>query len=102
MLVAQSGPTLAATRSINGLPVEVSSGVPLGTSYVVDGTRVAAVVRLDGTVETDRSVGFRNDITVVRVVGRFGFAFLYQASVARIKDIPLEDAKGNTGTKNAA
>ena len=54
----------------------MSSGVPQGTAYVVDGTRTAAVVRLDGTVEADRSVGFRNDLTVVRVVGRFGFAHM--------------------------
>jgi hypothetical protein len=33
-------------------------------------------------------VGFRNDITVVRVVGRVAFGFLHQAAVARIKDIP--------------
>lgn len=45
VLVAQSGPTLAATRSLNWLPVEVSSGVPQGTAYVVDGTRTSAVVR---------------------------------------------------------
>lgn len=87
VLVTQSGPTLAATRSLNGLPVEVSSGVPQGTSYVVDGTRTVAVVRRDGTVESDRSVGFRNDIVVVRVVGRFGFGFLYPSAVARIKDV---------------
>jgi HK97 family phage major capsid protein len=87
VLVSQSGPTLAATRSLNGLSVEVSSGVPQGTAYVVDGTRTTAVVRLDGTVEADRSVGFRNDLTLVRVVGRFGFAFLYPSAVARIKDV---------------
>lgn len=87
VLVAQSGPTLAATRSLNGLPVEVSSGVPQGTAYVIDGTRTAAVVRQDGTVEADRSVGFRNDITVVRVVGRFGFAFLYASAVSRIRTV---------------
>lgn len=87
VLVASSGPTLAAARALNGLPVEVSSGVPQGTAYVVDGTRTVAVVRRDGTVEADRSVGFRNDITVVRVVGRFGFGFLYPSAVARIKDV---------------
>jgi HK97 family phage major capsid protein len=84
VLVAQSGPTLAATRALNGLPVEVSSGVPQGTAYVVDGTRTAAVVRQDGAVEADRSVGFRNDITVVRVVGRFAFGFLYPSAVGRV------------------
>ena len=77
VLVAQSGPTLAATRSLNGLPVEVTSGCPAGTAYVVDGTRTVAVVRKDGSVEADKSVGFRNDITVVRVVGRFAFGYLY-------------------------
>jgi len=75
-------------RGLNGLVVEVSSGVPQGTSYVVDGTRVAAVVRLDGTVEAGLSVGFRNDITVVRVVGRFGFGFLYTSPVVRFRALP--------------
>lgn len=84
VLVAASGPTLAATRFLNGLPVEVSSGVPQGTSYIIDGTRSAAVVRQDGSVEADRSVGFRNDITVVRVLGRFAFGFLYTHAAARI------------------
>ena len=28
-----------------------------------------------------------NDITVVRVVGRFGFGFLYPSAVAPIKDV---------------
>ena len=46
------------------------------------------MVRQDGTVEADRSVGFRNDITVVRVIGRFGFACLYASAVARIQDLP--------------
>lgn len=87
IIVAPSGPTGAPTRSLNGLTVEVSSGVPAGTAYVVDGSRVVAVVRQDGSVEADRSVGFRNDITVVRVVGRFGFAFLYPSAVARINDV---------------
>jgi HK97 family phage major capsid protein len=88
VLVASAGPTAATARSLNGIPVEVSSGVPAGTGYMVDGTRTVAVVRQDGTVEADRSVGFRNDITVVRVIGRFSFGFLYSSAVVRIKDIP--------------
>ena len=87
VLSGDSGPTAAATRSLNGLPVEVSPGVPQGTAYVVDGSRTAAVIRKDGTVEADSSAGFRNDVTVVRVVGRFGFGHLYQAAVARIRDV---------------
>jgi hypothetical protein len=49
-------------------------------------------------------IGSRNDITVVRVVGRFGFAFLYQASVARIKDVPLaaRHEGANPGAKKVA
>lgn len=84
VLVTQTGPTNAPVRALNGLPVEVSSGVPAGTSYVVDGTRTVSVVRQDGSVETDRSVGFRSDLTVVRVIGRFAFGFLYPASITRI------------------
>ena len=63
----------------------MSSGVPQGTAYVLDGSRTVAVVRQDGTVETDRSGGFRSDLTVVRVIGRFAFAFLYPSEVCRIK-----------------
>ncbi|WP_377640101.1 phage major capsid protein [Oryzobacter terrae] len=88
VLVASSGPTLASSRSLNGLPVEISSGVPQGAAYVVDGTRTAVVVRQDGSVEADRSIGFRNDITVVRVVGRFAFGFLYASATARIREEP--------------
>jgi HK97 family phage major capsid protein len=88
VLVAQAGPTAAAVRSLNGLPVEVSAGCPAGTAYVVDGSRVVAVVRKDGTVESDRSVGFRSDLTVLRAIGRFGFGFLYESAACRIKDIP--------------
>ena len=87
VLVTQTGPTAAAARSLNGLSVEVSAGVPQGTSYVIDGNRTVAVVRKDGTVETDRSVGFRSDLTVVRVIGRFGFGFLYPSAVCRITDV---------------
>lgn len=38
-------------------------------------------------VESDRSVGFRNDLTVLRAIGRFGFAVLYPSAAVRIKDI---------------
>ncbi len=44
VLVARSGPTRAATRSLNGLPVEVSGGVPGGTAYVMGGTRTVALL----------------------------------------------------------
>jgi hypothetical protein len=65
----------------------VSSGVPQGTAYVIDGSRSVAAVRQDGTVENDLSGGFRSDLTVVRVIGRFAFGFLYPSAVCRIKDI---------------
>lgn len=39
-----------------------------------------------GLPDADPSVGFRNDITVVRAVGGFGFGFLYPSAVARISD----------------
>lgn len=64
-----------------------------------DGPRTVAVVRKDGSVEADRSVGFRN-ITVVGVVGRVAFGFLYQSAVARINDVPYaprEDADAARG-----
>ena len=39
-------------------------------------------------VEADRSVGLRNDLIVLRAIGRFGFGFLYESAARRIKDIP--------------
>ncbi|HSF97712.1 MAG TPA: hypothetical protein VLA55_03375, partial [Ornithinibacter sp.] len=57
-----------------------------------DGPRTVAVVRKDGSVEADRSVGFRN-ITVVGVVGRVAFGFLYLSAVARIDDVPWAHAR---------
>ena len=45
------------------------------------------IERKDGTVETDRSVGFRSDLTVVRVIGRFGLGFLYPSAICRITDV---------------
>lgn len=56
-----------------------------GTAYVIDGNRTVAVIRQDGQVETDRSVGFRSDLTVIRVIriGRFAFGFLYPSAASR-------------------
>lgn len=48
--VMAQGPTAAAVRRLNGLPVEVSAGCPAGTAYLVDGSRVVAVVRTAGGV----------------------------------------------------
>lgn len=54
-----------------------------GTAYVIDGNRTVAVIRQDGQVETDRSVGFRSDLTVIRVIGRFAFGILYPSAASR-------------------
>jgi len=77
----------ALARSLYGVPVITSAGCPVGTAYVADASRVAVVVRTDGTVEADRSAEFSRDGTAVRVVARLEFAFPYAGAVARIKDV---------------
>ena len=54
-----------------------------GTAYVIDGNHTVAVIPRDGHVETDRSVGFRSDLTVIRVIGRFAFGFLSPSPASR-------------------
>ena len=53
-----------------------------------------AVVGQDGSVKTDRSAGFRSDLIVVRVIGRFASGFLYPSAVARIKE--FAEARAST------
>jgi HK97 family phage major capsid protein len=85
LLSGQVGPTGETQRSIFGVPVVVSHGVPDNdTAYVIDGSRVAVVVRRDGTVEADRSARFTSDSTVVRATLRLAFATPYATAVVRI------------------
>lgn len=80
-----TGPTGEVARSIGGLPVLVSASIANGEAWVVDGSRVAAVVRTDGEVRADTSARFTSDSTVVRVISRVGFGVPYPGSVVRIK-----------------
>jgi hypothetical protein len=68
--------------------VRVSVGVPAGNAYVVDGSRVAVVIRKDGTVEADRSARFTYDVTVVQATLRLAWAVPYAEAVLRIYDAP--------------
>ncbi len=63
----------------------VTPAVPNGEAWVLDGTRVASVVWLDGEVKVDQSARFTSDSTVVRVVTRLNFGVPYAGSVARIR-----------------
>lgn len=80
-----SGPTGEMSRSIGGLPVAVSVSVADGEAWVLDGTRVAGVVRTDGEVRSDGSARFTSDSTVVRVISRVGFGTPYGGAVARLR-----------------
>jgi hypothetical protein len=67
--------------------VEVNNDCPTGTAYMADRSRTVAVVRKNGTVESDPSVGFRNDLTVLRVMAGSGSGFCTRIPAVRIKDI---------------
>ncbi len=74
----------ATRRSIAGVELYVSSAVPAGTVYAIDGNRLFTVMRNDVTVEMDRSVFFGSDSTGVRAVARVAFGFAHPKSIARI------------------
>jgi HK97 family phage major capsid protein len=82
------GPTGQTQRSLLGVPVRVTNGVPAATAYVVDGGRCTAVVRRDGDVRADSSVRFTSDVTAVRATMRMGWAVPYPEAVVRIFDVP--------------
>ncbi len=63
----------------------VTPAVPHGEAWVLDGSRVAAVVRLDGEVRADTSARFTSDSTVLRVISRVDFGTSHPGAVARIK-----------------
>lgn len=75
-------------RALFGVPVAVTAGCPNGTAYVVDGTRVATVVRTDGNVEADKSFRFSSDVVTIRATMRLAWAVPYAESVVRIADVP--------------
>lgn len=87
VLVPQTNPGAAPARSIAGVPVVVTPGVPDNEAVVADARRIVVVMRRDGRVEVDRSVKFLNDGVAVRLILRLAFAMPYVGAVVRIKDV---------------
>jgi HK97 family phage major capsid protein len=79
-----TGPSGDMARSVAGVPVRVTPAVADGEAWLVDGSRVAAVVRLDGQVRADASARFTSDSLVLRVITRIDFGVPYAGTVARI------------------
>lgn len=80
-----TGHTGEMTRSIGGLPMAASASVADSEARVLDGTRVAGVVRTNGEVRSEGSARFTSDPTIVRVINRVGFVTSYGRAVARVK-----------------
>lgn len=94
VLVADSNPSDAPVRSIQGVPVLISNQFSIaetqGTSsdassaFVYDASQVLAVLRKDATVEVDRSRLFNSDQSEVRVILRADVQVANPAAVVRI------------------
>jgi HK97 family phage major capsid protein len=90
-------PTGRVVRSIYGVPVFLSSQLPInetqGTSnvtnsaFVYDREQVVVVLRQDATVETSRDAAFSSDRTAVRVVLRADLVLPNPAAVVRIQGL---------------
>ncbi|WP_347057267.1 phage major capsid protein [Blastococcus sp. HT6-30] len=75
---------LNGVRSINGVPLLVSSAVAAGTVWGIPQDRVVVVVREDATIETDTSAFFTSDRVAVKAVMRVGFGFPHKAGLVRV------------------
>jgi HK97 family phage major capsid protein len=77
-------PTGVTTRSLLGVPIEVSRYCPEDTAYVADPSRLVVVDRVPASVEVDRSVKFLSDGVAVRAIMRLEFAAPYPTTIAKI------------------
>lgn len=84
VLVAPGGLSGAAQRSLNGIPVYVSSKCDDDVAWVVDTTRTVAVVRMPFEVSTSDSGVFSIDGLAIRAIGRVEFASVYGETVVQV------------------
>jgi HK97 family phage major capsid protein len=84
VLLAPGAVGNAAQRSLNGVPVFVSSKCPDDVAWIVDVTRTIAVVRMPFEVAASDSGVFNLDGTAIRAVGRVEFGSVYGETVAMI------------------
>ena len=94
VLVSEAGPTGAITRSLYDIPVLLTSQLSItetqgtatnsSSAYVVDADQLVLVIRNDLQIETDASVSFRTDQSVVRGIARADFVVANPAGVVRI------------------
>ncbi|MEQ6898456.1 phage major capsid protein [Microbacterium sp. KR10-403] len=77
-------PTQPTRRTIQGVPLLVSSAVTAGTVWGIPKTRALLIRRNDVDLQVDTSPYFTSDRTAVRATMRVGFAFPHAAAVQKI------------------
>lgn len=77
-------PTLPGARQILGVPLLVSPEVDDDTVWCIPRQHSIVVIREGAQVVTDTSAYFSSDRVGVRATMRVGFAFTYEAAVAKI------------------
>lgn len=77
-------PTAPTKRTILGVPLVVSSYVPVGTIWAVPRDRAVMVIRADATVEASEHIFFSSHRIGIRAIMRIGFAFPHTPALVKI------------------
>ena len=80
----QPDPTAPSRNLIAGLPLLVSTAVPVGTVYGIASAISLLVVRDDVSIDRDDSAFFTSDRVAIRARMRVGFAFPQPQAVVKI------------------
>lgn len=86
--LAQPDPTVAGRRSIDGIPVTITSRTPVGTVALVDMSMVAVARDLAPTVQVLHELYAANDQTGVKVTSRWDLGLLHPEAVLILKPTP--------------
>jgi HK97 family phage major capsid protein len=76
--------TKPTVRTAYGLPLVTVRALTDSALYVVDGSRIAIVLRQTASVEISRDRYFESDRVAVRARARVGFGFLHPETIAKV------------------
>ena len=79
--LAQPDPTVAGRRSIDGIPVVITTRIPAGKVALVDMSMVAVARDLAPSVQILRELYAANDQTGIKVTARFDLGLLHPEAV---------------------
>lgn len=77
---------LLTGRTVEGVPLVVSTHVPAGTIWGIDSRYVQVVVRDNTRLEVDKSAYFSTDQVAVKATMRVGFAFTHPDALVKVTE----------------